>query len=86
MGEAFTSCQCWISFGTNLFKLKAGNKNGQEKKITLHKQQDCGPYLKQAFPSESMAQAAINMWLDLFMHIHTATDWSTIGVYCLRLL
>lgn len=45
-------------------------------------------YLKQAFPSESMAQAAINMWLDLFMHVHTATDWSTIGVYvhCLRLL
>lgn len=39
--------------------------NFYETKIILDKKQDFCPYLKQAFPSESMVQAAINKQLDL---------------------
>lgn len=58
-----------ISFLDKHVKLKAEKKwsKHQEfvkrRKETLNKQQK--PYLKQAFPSESMVQVAINMGLDL---------------------
>ncbi len=47
MGEAAVFMFLWISFVTTS-KLK--------KKVTLQKQQEGGPYLKQAFSSESMVQ------------------------------
>lgn len=37
--------------------------------MTQDKAEECSPYLKQAFPSDSMTQVARNKWLDLCMHV-----------------
>lgn len=57
------------AFVTNFLQLKRQGIRELPGKMTQDKAEECSPYLKQAFPSESMTQAARNMWLDWCMHV-----------------